>query len=314
MGVMLLRMTRADQRSASVIFSKYAVIRKVNGQHCFMFRCFEMRTNTALIEAHVRCYVIRHVLRNDKMRRTAIESSDPPSRSSPQCTEPSSIFQHGESDMPSSSSPGGSQGNMPDSNGGAPVLDGERFSDFFQPFTMRIQHPDDELGAMLLLSVPSTVVHRLDAWSPLVPTKILETCIVEAETFGDMSTREDDESSFRYNFPQIIQRQSDSENGSRTCANKNLGIRLDELLDSLAETNDSPNALMEYLRETEAEVVVVVEGIEPLTSCTVQARCSYTVDEIRWGHEFLNCVGRNEDGTCDVYLDRFLETRVAESD
>ena len=34
---------------------------------------------------------------------------------------------------------------------------------------MRLEKPDDELGSMLFLSLPSLVVHRLDAWSPLVP-------------------------------------------------------------------------------------------------------------------------------------------------
>ncbi len=39
----------------------------------------------------------------------------------------------------------------------------------FQPCAMRLEKPDDEMGAMLFLSLPSLVVHRLDAWSPLVP-------------------------------------------------------------------------------------------------------------------------------------------------
>eukprot|EP00913_Durusdinium_trenchii_P003165 g2926.t1 len=34
---------------------------------------------------------------------------------------------------------------------------------------MRLLQPDDELGATLLLSMPSIVVHRIDAWSPLAP-------------------------------------------------------------------------------------------------------------------------------------------------
>merc|ERR1719253_1297297 len=34
---------------------------------------------------------------------------------------------------------------------------------------MRLLHPDDELGASLLLAVPTVVVHRVDAWSPLLP-------------------------------------------------------------------------------------------------------------------------------------------------
>ena len=38
-----------------------------------------------------------------------------------------------------------------------------------QPFVMRLQHPDDELGAMLLMNLPSVVVHAVDNWSPLAP-------------------------------------------------------------------------------------------------------------------------------------------------
>ncbi|CAN0337029.1 unnamed protein product, partial [Discosporangium mesarthrocarpum] len=40
---------------------------------------------------------------------------------------------------------------------------------FFQCHNMRLQHPDDELGAPLLLVVPQTVVHRIDTWSPMMP-------------------------------------------------------------------------------------------------------------------------------------------------
>ena len=39
----------------------------------------------------------------------------------------------------------------------------------FQPCAMRLDKPDDEMGSMLFLSLPSLVMHRLDAWSPLVP-------------------------------------------------------------------------------------------------------------------------------------------------
>ena len=39
----------------------------------------------------------------------------------------------------------------------------------FQSHNMRLQHPDDESGGMLLLSLPSLVVHRIDNWSPMMP-------------------------------------------------------------------------------------------------------------------------------------------------
>ena len=39
----------------------------------------------------------------------------------------------------------------------------------FQSYPMRLQHPDDDLGGMILMALPSVVVHRIDAWSPLLP-------------------------------------------------------------------------------------------------------------------------------------------------
>jgi len=37
----------------------------------------------------------------------------------------------------------------------------------FQQYPMHLSHPDDDLGAPMLLMLPSTVVHRIDFWSPL---------------------------------------------------------------------------------------------------------------------------------------------------
>jgi hypothetical protein len=42
--------------------------------------------------------------------------------------------------------------------------------EYFQTQFMRLQSPDDQLGAPILLALPSRVIHRLDAWSPLVPS------------------------------------------------------------------------------------------------------------------------------------------------
>ena len=40
---------------------------------------------------------------------------------------------------------------------------------YLQTCSMRLNHPNDELGGMLLLMVPQVVVHELDATSPLMP-------------------------------------------------------------------------------------------------------------------------------------------------
>ena len=78
---------------------------------------------------------------------------------------------------------------------------GERY--YFQSYPMRIQHPDDDLGGMLLLALPSVVVHRMDAWSPLLRPKSAETCGVHHNPARG------------YLFPEPLCRAADAQSGDR---------------------------------------------------------------------------------------------------
>ena len=94
----------------------------------------------------------------------------------------------------------------------------------FQPCAMRLEKPDDELGSMLFLSLPSLVMHRLDAWSPLVPPDWWveayyrrkrgdaprKTSVVDdANSFADFAE-------YAYRYPAPLRRASDAEAGYRT--------------------------------------------------------------------------------------------------
>ena len=46
------------------------------------------------------------------------------------------------------------------------------------------------------------------------------------------------------------------------------------------------------MKDREAELVVLVEGIDVMTSATLQARHSYRWDDIAWNHTFKPCVSR----------------------
>ena len=39
----------------------------------------------------------------------------------------------------------------------------------YQFHRMRLHYPDDNLGSLVLLSVPVVIVHHIDKWSPLYP-------------------------------------------------------------------------------------------------------------------------------------------------
>lgn len=143
-GIVFQRFARGQSRATTVIFSNKAILRRIRGHMYFMFQVCEMRKHQ-LIEAHVRCYAIRH----DR---------------------------------------------GPDG----------RYS-YFQSYPMRLQHPDDELGGMLLMALPSVVVHRLDAWSPLFPKSIAHIPVCSQHH----------DPSREYLFPEPLQRAADIEAGER---------------------------------------------------------------------------------------------------
>ena len=72
---------------------------------------------------------------------------------------------------------------------------------------------------------------------------------------------------------------------------------------------------MALWQEEEVEVVVLVEGTDPLTSNALQAKFSYKLpQDVAWNRAFAPCVGaRHHDGGCVVDLGRFHHTRPLSS-
>jgi len=160
------------------------------------------------------------------------------------------------------------------------VQHGEDEGVSFQTRAMRLEHPDDSLGGMLLLALPQLVVHRIDAWSPLCPKK------------SQWTSRSSRATSFRY--PQVLERRSDAESGSR---------------EALAPEPPAPSLddLVQHLTTGQFEVICLVEGEDAISSNTLQARHSYTVNDIVVNGSFQRCVSRDQDGTCVVDFERFHE-------
>ncbi|KAH8063162.1 hypothetical protein JL722_2324 [Aureococcus anophagefferens] len=132
-----------------------AVVRRIRGNLYFMFQLFDRSsssTNDQLIEAHVRCYCIRHVTGDDDV----------------------------------------------------PV--------FFQQCAMRLSHPNDENGGMLMMALPTLVTHRIDPWSPLCPPKKQNAkdgmeCPLYPDDHNPMTAMA---------FPDIVLRQDDCDCGGRS--------------------------------------------------------------------------------------------------
>lgn len=151
----------------------------------------------------------------------------------------------------------------------------------FQCHQMRVQQPDDDCGAMLLMVLPQVVVHRIDQWSPLYPPECLP------RNGGDSKTCA--------NYPDPTQRQVDIDNGNRDGGLPGSPVLYEK---------PTKTQIMNHLRKSGLEVLVLLEGIDSSTSNTMQARNSYTDEDIAWDATFERCVVKTSKGLC-IDFDRF---------
>lgn len=192
----------------------------------------------------------------------------------------------------------------------------------FQQCAMRLDKPDDELGGYLFLALPSVVVHRLDAWSPLAPPAWwLDAYYDRAPDRGGGG---DGSGAFsEYAFPRPAQRASDADAGGRaaeTCClcgesfetEGNLRLHYAESHPEAAAPRPRPrtadaDAIRAYLREGRHEIVVLIEGVDATTSSTIQASHSYKVSagDVVWHCDYAPCVARAKDGSCVVDYGKF---------
>ncbi|KUF70758.1 ATP-sensitive inward rectifier potassium channel 11 [Phytophthora nicotianae] len=187
---------------------------------------------------------------------------------------------------------------------------------YFQSYPMRIQHPDDDLGGMMLLALPSVVVHRMDAWSPLLRPKSVETCGLHHNPARG------------YLFPEPLCREADAQSGDRDAS-----VQVDQATNPVHNTCrcTTGNAAMgdvhaatqpptieeikQYWDESQLEVVVLVEGIDAVTSATIQVRHSYKAEDILFNHRHANCVDVDpETGGAVIDFRRFHETKPVDSE
>jgi len=290
-----------------VLFSERAVIQEIDGSLYFMFQVCEMKHHD-LLEAQIRLYCIRH-----------------------------------------------------DEDGA------------FATFPMRIQQPDDDLGASVLLILPTRVVHRIDNWSPLSPTSVVESRLGGGAAGRKVATALP-HSLHAPAWSEVPQRQVDAEQGNKaTCvcpvcgdSFQNLqllrrhtsynavqdvhndvpevhrhGVWLEEELQSqgwqlveqeeesdsdeksggwkrcitpaegsgpiIAPVQPTRSNVEAFAGSRHIEVVVLLEGTEPTTSSTLQARHSFVLpDDIEWDRAFEDCVEMGSDARpCAVNLGRF---------
>ncbi len=77
---------------------------------------------------------------------------------------------------------------------------------------------------------------------------------------------------------------------------------IDELSPLLGETPES-------LAAVEAQIIVVLKGLDETFAQTIHARAAYTPDQIVWGGRFVDIIGRDEEGRGVIDYAHFHDIR-----
>lgn len=190
-------------------------------------------------------------------------------------------------------------------DGGAPgaLNSVQRTPVFVRTDAMRVDRPDETLGGMLLMCLPSVVIHAIDLASPLLPRAMQHAHA-------------------------LTPRASAKGSGSGALSGLALGSEGSHLPDSPRSTSSprplSPlpfpdadehrgeidaaaeeQAIKEYLENYRVEVIVMVEGTDSVTSDSIQARHSYCAHDIMWHHDFVPCTLERPGGTVAIDFAHF---------
>mmetsp|Transcript_13326 Transcript_13326/g.16204 ORF Transcript_13326/g.16204 Transcript_13326/m.16204 type:complete len:563 (+) Transcript_13326:117-1805(+) len=191
--------------------------------------------------------------------------------------------------------------------------------DLHQPHllhTMRVLQPNDELGATLFTSIPSNLTHEIDVYSPLISRQFQKDS--RRTQSGGIPLRAVDQ---RINGCGIMCPSCGEAYGSLKQLRKH--IRYNSIVESLDDnfpmigSHRDPDLVTSVLEEPKGitendirehlkdkEIMVVVEGIEPMVSGTFQALQSYKIKDIVFGGRFAPCMSQ-AGGKIFVDVDKF---------
>ena len=184
------------------------------------------------------------------------------------------------------------------------------------PRPLRLLQPNDELGATLFLSFPTVVSHHLDVYSMLHPPRedaggILPCGLILRQVDSATANREEvicpvcsesygthERWTQHVKYQQMVERKDNYPVQGSHLALSARDLRKPET-PTMQEFED-------YFREHVAELILVVEGIDPLLSGTFQSLHSYRYEDIVWNPSasFAPCVQVSGDQV-QVDLDRF---------
>jgi hypothetical protein len=122
--------------------------------------------------------------------------------------------------------------------------------------TRPVRFLHEEAGSHILMSLPQVLVHRIDDRSPLCPPRP-----AWYDATGQVHGR-----------------------GAESTGDLNHHSYQSTTATSIMD--DSAH----FLRDREAEIVILVEGTDDLTGSAIQTRHSYTFQDLAWNETFVPCV------------------------
>jgi hypothetical protein len=197
------------------------------------------------------------------------------------------------------------------------------------PQQLRLVQPNDELNGMLFLSAPSVISHHLDYYSLLhppvasLPVQTSGLTLRQADSITgnreemvcpscgeDFGTHERFVTHVRYQ--QLIETHDKVE-----IEGSHRSISQEDLVPGAlhAVSCSDLSVLRTYFEDEIAEVMAVVEGIDPITSLTFQALQSYRDEDIIWNSSanFHPCIAVDTSRKLRVDLDRFHDIDISSS-
>lgn len=250
-SILFLRISRGHKRMKTILFSNHATIQYINHIPHFMFRIAELR-RYQLFDASIRCYCI-------KSERYPMSSA----------TTSSTRFDENDDDN-------NDQGMR------SPLLPTRTDSEtnslhttYYVTKSMKLLH--EEVSPQILMSLPQVIVHRMDQLSPLLPSIINTNC---SSSLSSTANQWYDEHGYPHRSEYCHYNPSDRCNAN--CADVSA-------IDSYEEQGQITQT-KHYFEDRNIEIVILLEGTDELTGAVIQARHSYTYNDIVWNHTFAPCV------------------------
>ena len=296
-GIIYARLSRPSKRASTIVFSNIAIIRRIRGRLYFMFQLCELRKHH-LVEAHVRCYTIRH--ERDSSGKTCAPFQTCAMRLSHPNDEtggtllmclPQLIVHEIDCHSPLMPPPMWTSKSSQHHRWYPPAMQHACISPNSDLHAQRsFRQADDNPTEKQLF--PSSFQDNKEYFNTRDSLPQDTVCSVDAYDSDILSV-----------FPGVLKRSANDPLHSAFRMKSRLSPSMapphnppPHPLDypynttTLEEHEMEKEMIIRYFRDRRVEVISLVEGADSSTGAAMQARHSYTLADIRWDFAFEQCV------------------------